>query len=337
MYFDYLRIIATFAVIVLHVAARNIGFFEINTMEWKIFVFYDSLVRFSVPIFIMISGALLLGREYNIKEIYTKRIFRLITAFAFWSLLYSLVNPNIVGTKEILLETIKGHSHMWFVPMIVGLYISIPVLSLISSNRDILKYSMLVLFVFSFILPTFNLLIHDFGTVNLIQITDALNKTISLTNIGKISGYFGYFLLGYFLNTEEFNKKIKNILYLLGFFGLFATQFFTVKVSILQNNLSTNYYANISLNVFLVSVMVFIFAKSYLNEYDGKYLRDISQYTFGAFLIHALMISKLYEYFDFSSLHPVVEVPVVSILVFISSLIISYILNKTPILKKYIV
>ncbi|GGI66327.1 acyltransferase [Enterococcus alcedinis] len=337
VYFDYLRIIATFAVIVLHVAARNIELFEINSLQWNVYVFYDSLVRFSVPIFIMISGALFLGTNYNLKTIFVKRIPRLVTAFIFWSLLYALINPNFIGLKEIVIETIKGHSHMWFLPMIIGLYISIPVLSLVSKNKLVLQYFISVSFVFSFVLPTLTILINDFGTPNLILITNSLNKTIALTNIGAVSGYFCYYVLGYYLSTKEIDTKIKKWIFVLGVFGILSTYLLTVKASVNIARLSVNYFANISVNVFLASVMVFILGKTYLNRFDNKIVRDLSRYTFGAFLVHALIISKIYEYFDFSTLSPVTSVPIISIIVFLISLLISFVLNKIPIVNKFIV
>ena len=62
-YCDYLRLIATFAAVVLHVAASNWYSTDVNGLEWQSFNFYDSVVRWGVPIFVMISGSLFLSRE----------------------------------------------------------------------------------------------------------------------------------------------------------------------------------------------------------------------------------------------------------------------------------
>ena len=62
IYFDYLRVLATMAVIFLHVAAQNWYNTDINTLNWHVFNIYDSIVRWGVPIFIMISGALFLEK-----------------------------------------------------------------------------------------------------------------------------------------------------------------------------------------------------------------------------------------------------------------------------------
>ena len=92
IYFDYLRIMATIAVIVLHVAGQNFYAPGVNTYEWHVFNIYDSIVRWAVPIFVMISGALFLNTEkqLNIKALYTKNIFRILNDFIFLSLIYCI-------------------------------------------------------------------------------------------------------------------------------------------------------------------------------------------------------------------------------------------------------
>ena len=63
LYFDFLRIFATLAVMVLHVAAQNWYGTSVPSFEWQTFNFFDSIVRWGVPIFVMISGALFLNKR----------------------------------------------------------------------------------------------------------------------------------------------------------------------------------------------------------------------------------------------------------------------------------
>ena len=65
-YLEYLRIIATVAVIVLHVAAQNFYGVGVESFAWKVFNCANGLVRWSVPIFLTISGALFLDNEKEI-------------------------------------------------------------------------------------------------------------------------------------------------------------------------------------------------------------------------------------------------------------------------------
>ncbi len=54
-YFDYLRVFATFAVIVIHVSAQNWYITDVNEIYWQTYNFYESIVRWAVPVFVMIS------------------------------------------------------------------------------------------------------------------------------------------------------------------------------------------------------------------------------------------------------------------------------------------
>ncbi|SFO21753.1 Acyltransferase family protein [Pseudobutyrivibrio sp. UC1225] len=89
VYCDYLRFFAVFAVCVLHVSAFNWACTDVNSLEWQVFNFYESIVRWGVPIFLMISGTLFLNREISIKKLFSKYIFRMVVAFVFWSLFYA--------------------------------------------------------------------------------------------------------------------------------------------------------------------------------------------------------------------------------------------------------
>ena len=66
-YFDWLRIFATIAVIILHICVQNWTKVELTSFEWNVFNWFDSATRWSVPIFVMISGALFLDSERKLE------------------------------------------------------------------------------------------------------------------------------------------------------------------------------------------------------------------------------------------------------------------------------
>lgn len=129
-YFDVLRILATFAVIVLHLSAQHWADTDVYSRAWQAFNLYDSAVRWAVPVFVMISGALFLSGSQSIGHILKKNVSRLVTAFIFWSALYAVFMVNFEGcpTNLILQQFLNGHYHMWFLFMIVGLYLIVPFL-----------------------------------------------------------------------------------------------------------------------------------------------------------------------------------------------------------------
>ena len=90
IYADLLRIIATFAVIVLHVSASKWYDTPVKDFNWQIYNLYDSLVRWAVPIFVMLSGMFFLNPEKFIptSNIIKKYIFRILLAIIVWGLFY---------------------------------------------------------------------------------------------------------------------------------------------------------------------------------------------------------------------------------------------------------
>ena len=73
-YFDVLRVIAILAVIVLHVAVKPFGNTDVFSFTWEMANMWEGLVRWGVPVFVMISGALFLDptREISFHKLYSK-------------------------------------------------------------------------------------------------------------------------------------------------------------------------------------------------------------------------------------------------------------------------
>jgi surface polysaccharide O-acyltransferase-like enzyme len=93
-YFDWLRILCCFSVIVIHISAKKWNNSPIISHEWKIFNFYNSIVRFGVPIFFMISGTIFLEKDLSFNILLNKYIKNIYIKLLFWSFFYSLRKKN---------------------------------------------------------------------------------------------------------------------------------------------------------------------------------------------------------------------------------------------------
>ena len=94
---DSLRVMATFGVILLHTASTQWGETPVSRWNWQMMNLYDSCVRWTVPVFFMLSGMTFLNpeKEITIKSIYKKYILRLVTALIFWGgIIYGLIRYN---------------------------------------------------------------------------------------------------------------------------------------------------------------------------------------------------------------------------------------------------
>ena len=338
MYFDYLRILATIAVMVIHIAAEKILEPSVYSYDFNMLNIWDSLARWSVPMFAMLSGALFLDNSIpmTLKSVFKQNILRIITAFCFWSAFYVADYTITYGGLDIkgaALMFCQGHYHMWFLFMIVGLYLIVPIMRKITESEYLTKYFVILSLVFTFIIPTI-LRIPPF--------------TLAQAGYGYLQfnltrGYVCYFVMGYWLHKTEICKKMRWIIYILGISGFAATILLTAFESRKTGAFYANYYDYFTLNVMLEAVGLFVFAKYVLskiklNNIMNKLIVKLSLLSFGAYLIHAFVIEKLALLgLNSLSFNPALAVPAITVLVFVASMVVSAVISKIPVLKKYIV
>ncbi len=100
-----LRVIATLCVVLLHVASSVLyKYNQVPNSHWWIGNVYDSFARFSVPLFLMITGALLLGNQHSYPIFLKRKVIRILLPFAFWTAIYIIYNfiepPQFSGKLE---------------------------------------------------------------------------------------------------------------------------------------------------------------------------------------------------------------------------------------------
>lgn len=143
VWIDNARILAIFAVVMLHVSADVVSEAEVfGSWQWWAGNLYDSMVRWCVPVFVMISGALLLSDSKNepARDFYKKRMAKVMFPLLFWSMFYlgwTCLKEAVKG-KTPSLEALgigllagRPYFHMWFMFMIVGLYFLTPYLRIL--------------------------------------------------------------------------------------------------------------------------------------------------------------------------------------------------------------
>ena len=132
---DRLRNLATFMVILIHVSGSVAqGNAEFDTFFWWSGNLWDSLGRPAVPLFVMLSGFLLLGKDYELGHFLKRRFSRVVIPALFWMAIYSYYNFRSKGSPANLAEAVRGiverpvHYHLWFIYLIIGLYLVYPIL-----------------------------------------------------------------------------------------------------------------------------------------------------------------------------------------------------------------
>lgn len=118
----------------------------------------------------------------------------------------------------------------------------------------------------------------------------------------------------------------------------------TDRISVQQQTANEMYYSNFYTNIMLEAVAVFTFAKCRLSKIAispkmKKCIRSLSKYSFGIYLVHAGVIEVLHS-MGINSLafgNAAIAVPIITIIVFIISAFISFVLNHIPVVRKYFV
>lgn len=156
----------------------------------------QELVRPAVPLFFMISGALLLrpGYDANPRKMVRKAI-KLLVLMLIWSFVYVLVNIHPMTLKGLVFATFKGHFHFWFFEYMIGLYLLTPLFKAIAEYKDgLLVRYYLVLFLF------FGIVIAS------LQALPFCHKWImDVTTKVRLEwlGFAVYFFLGHYLNQKQ--------------------------------------------------------------------------------------------------------------------------------------
>lgn len=346
---DYLRVFASIAIILLHVCCQNMKYVELAGTEWNIYNIGNSLSRWGVPVFVMMSGALFLPREIPTKTLYKKYISHMAIAYVVWSAFYAIVDPigNLIFTEvyqisllEIVGNIISGAVHLWFLPMIIGLYMCIPLIKPLTKNDNLIKYFLVLSFVFCFIKTQSELVATYLLNGSIATLFQNINTIFYNFHLDFVFGFSSYFILGFYLNKTDMTKKHRMIIYILGVIGFMLTILLNLAAAKNAGKSLESFFSATSINVLLMSIAVFVWFKYNAKGNDklNKIIIKLSKYSFGAFLVHIFILKVLHSFgIQSTSFHPVLSVPAITLLTTIVSYLISSVLNKIPIIKKYMV
>jgi len=342
---SYLRVIATVCVIIIHISYRVFDG-PIGSYFWWVGNVFDSSARFAVPIFVMLSGALLLPKEYKLSLFLKKMTLRIVFPFIFWILFYILFylfrdihNEGSVSMSYAFkfivsnLYNIPNFAfHFWYIYMLIGLYLFIPIIGKwirIATEKEIEYF--LLLWVLNLILCE-----TEFG-----------HKIIDDFNLQIFTGYLGYLILGYYLSRKEINwsKKMVQILsFLFILFGALFTIFGTWLLSLHKGSYDSSFHNYLSINVLILSVGLFLFVKRigfpHLNWVD-IICNFIDKHSYGIYLVHIFVLECFVKlridlnFWSMSGKFPIFGVVITTVLCLCISTIMIYLINKLP-FGKYI-
>lgn len=325
---DSIRILSILAVVVLHVAASVVVYVpQMNSVDWWAGNMYDSLVRWCVPVFVMLSGSLLLGKNEPAAVFYKKRAARLAIPLISWSLLYLVWSYQGEGLMWAVKKMVTGtaYFHLWFLYMIVGLYLLTPFLRLVVTHSS--RTSQILLTAGLLAVSMLNTL---YGAVAELAVPPPFFLNLCVP-------YLSYFIAGYLIATSTRNPNRT----LLAAAFMAAVVVTGVGVFFLGQRYGIGpalyLYDYLSPAVVAMSIAAMYLLKDFSLPFSDAALKRISGLTLGVYLVHPLFLEWFARYkFNALLFSATLSVPVVAAAVFLSSYLAADLLSRIPLLKRVI-
>lgn len=343
LYVDVIRAYAISLVVLLHISHRiEDHFLTIDRSWWWIGTLTTSLCRPGVPLFIMLSGMLLLSVERNEKTLvfFHKRLVKIVLPFLAWGMIYLFVPVNAYfrdhsfSWTQVISLVIKGpiYFHLWFIYVIIGLYLCTPILRVYvrHANRKNLAYFLFLWFFWTSVLPVLNRF---------------FNLPVGI-HIPVVTGYVGYFVLGFFLGSIHVSKKQAIVLFFLIIGCIVFTALGSYSLTSNGNGTFDTFFCHsFSPNVIIGAVCIFLFFKAF--SYDRVFRRFpttlkvvtyISSASYSIYLLHVIV----YEEFGSTRLgftlnawaiHPLIGIPATFLVTMLTCFLVISVLRKIPYIR----
>ncbi|MHA0919086.1 acyltransferase [Enterobacter cloacae] len=327
---DFIRVLAVFSVVLLHTVSSP---FKIWGDHWMQFNIVMSATRWCVPVLFMLSGALLLRKEEPLRAFFYKRSSKIIIPLIFWSYIYIIfarnfhhldpthANPNVY-VEPWLLFKYPAYFHLWFLYAIIGVYLMTPVLRLIAKNSQVTLYTLVMWFIWFSVIP----FVQSLGYLN--------GNLFFIFKLDVIPLWSGFALLGCFIQNNLDKLKLSQGISL-AMTGFVITLLLTYIVS--NDGMPKETYQSYFMpNIVVMALGVYITC-SKIKEPKVIICR-LSKYSFGVYLCHMLVMPLVWFLIsNEDTLGGGWVIAIASSLVTFSiSLALTFIISKTPIIKRVI-
>ncbi len=320
---DFIRFISVLLVICIHVAA--VGFAEIGAHGWWAINAYDSVARIAVPLFFMVTGALLVPRESSVPSI-LRRVLRIAIPLVAWSVIY-LLWFRVTGdmTAPSILNVAVGPVvyHLWYLYVLIGAYLFLPVMAgFYQANKtQTILFVLALWFLGASVVPT---------------IAALTGITIIGIDWTFLSWTAGYFVLGAVLYKRLDLGRIRlSLVVVIWAATTAATALSTWYFSAADGAANQTFYRYFSPFIVVGAVAAFvIMSKAYSRFFAARarvtrQLRWLSTVSFGIYLFHPLAIYALAKVgINYDFINPWLGIPVLTVGIFAVSAGLVFLLQR---------
>ena len=328
VWIDFLRVIGVIGVILIHVVSNTVNTFgglSPNAHTFYVFIHYFS--SFAVPLFVMISGMMFLGKhDLTFKDVFKKYLLKILLIIFVIGAMMILMEEIFINKdvsldliKRVFLRLIEGDSwaHMWYLYLIFGLYLLTPIFTIITKNikKNDYQVFLVILFILGIIIPSLN---------RLFDIKIAFNM------IG-ISGYIFYYFYGYYLYKYDVPKKFKIVNYIVAILCILYTVYRAIHINTLDNV----YDYKTLVPCMLASSTILLLKGTTVK--NGDLINAIGVCSLGIYVTHQFFINIIYKVIKFDMIvnYPYICLILYFLIIFTCSFIVTYLLRKIKFVKKY--
>lgn len=308
---DILRVLCMCAVVYLHAASTSFCNLE-NRPLWAISNAVNVFATLAVPLFFMMSGALLLSQSSTADPAVAlkRRVGKVLVPLLAWSavmLLYTALDQGreaaLTGLKTIL--SAPANTAYWFLYALIPMYLLSPALKVMTDGLDRRRWRYLLLLWLGLTL--------GLATVRgfLPQAWQIILTEHWTLNVNAVGGYLGYFLLGAYL--DRLDKLPARRLLVWGTVAAAAATAVAAWVDSYARGLwSDRFTGYLTVFTALRAAGVFLLCKSLFGEREtrSRWWKLLSGSSFCVYLAHPLAIFlTLRVWFKYTGLYDPVTIP----------------------------
>lgn len=303
---DMLRILACLLVIFSHISCTHV--YEPYHQQWEALNIMYVFRNPCVPLFLCITGIVSMNKD-------RKYTYYIKNAIKFYALFFIILFPLTLFTNyEIHVDSLSLGTlltiyqagmnvqlHLWYLPLIAKIYLLIPILRKITESEKLSRIYLIIWVWSSSICPLLSSLTGAFIMQAKPNLSDALLKTLDLTQVPELYSYCGFVVLGYYL-YYHFSKRINIFALIVTIVGATA-----IGAALNSYTLSSNgvfmEYAWSYFSVFsIISTISFVLlfkdylSKIHFNKAGTTVLTALSTCTFGIYLVHPFCSAQIYNF-----------------------------------------
>lgn len=352
LHIELIRIIAAYFVIFNHTGKRGFFLFSVyerGSLQYWVYMILSIFCKISVPLFFMIAGALLLKKDIELKEIWSKKIMRMLAALVIFTAV-AYVGLGILNGEETLsvadyiekLYTNQISVIFWYLYAYIAFLIALTFLrAIVKIIRDVdYKYLIIIFVLFTAVIPCIEYRFWQ-GSISLYS---GLSPSWLFTNI-VFWPLVGYYLENVF-DIKRCSAKMLGFWALLSMVGIglscYMTYYMHGVTGICDEDSSQRFHSTF---IVLPCIAIYIAVKFFvehrvLSNVARKIITSIGSCTFGIYLLHVVVkkyLSDLWRVFRHDwQMNKMLAALLFCVIVFVICYGMTWVLKKVPGIKKVV-